>query len=273
MAVLADAVNEYQPSHVFALFSGGHDSLTSTYIASLHPAFSGVIHCNTGIGIPATTEFVRDTCARHGWPLFEYHARQRNGRPIWGDMCLRLGMPGGEMAHNSQYHVLKREGLERAYREHRQGDAAMLFVTGIRKQESGRRMRGPIAVPTRRDRKIAAIVWVCPNVAWSAIDVSNYMVANGLRRSPVVDRLHRSGECLCGALARPEEIKEIDLWYPEVGARIHGIEEECFRRGLPSEWGSRQQYMPPAEQMSMELCQSCETRWDVARSQQRKERP
>ena len=267
ISVIEQAVSEYRPSHIFALFSGGHDSLCSTHLAStfLHPAFSGVIHCNTGIGIPETTEFVRETCAANGWPLYEYHARIRNGMPIYDDMCLRLGMPGGEQAHRGQYHTLKAESLYNAFRQHRQGNASMLFVTGIRKQESGRRMRNPIAVPTRRDRKYPAIVWVCPILEWSALDCTEYIAAQGLKRNPVVDKLHRSGECLCGALARPDEIKEIAVWYPEVAARIHALEEECFKRGLPSEWGSRKQEMPPAEQLGMELCQSCETRWDVLR--------
>ena len=34
---------------VYALFSGGHDSLCSTFIASRHPLFQGVVHLNTGI--------------------------------------------------------------------------------------------------------------------------------------------------------------------------------------------------------------------------------
>lgn len=260
------AVAEFHPSHVFALFSGGHDSLCSTHIAAQHPAFSGVIHCNTGIGIPETTEFVRQTCAEQGWPLHEYHARTKNGRPIYDDMCLRLGMPGGVKAHSGQYHTLKAESLYRAYREYRTGDASMLFVTGIRKSESNRRMRSGIAVPVRRDGKYPQIVWTCPILDWTALDCNEYIAAQRLCRNPVVDKLHRSGECLCGALARPEEIKEIEFWYPAIARRIHDLEEECFKRGLPSEWGSRRQEMVPANQgVMMELCQSCETRWDVLR--------
>ena len=37
--VIDQAVAEHKPSHVFALFSGGHDSLTSTHIAAQHPSF------------------------------------------------------------------------------------------------------------------------------------------------------------------------------------------------------------------------------------------
>ncbi len=34
----------------------------------------------------------------------------------------------------------------------------------------------------------------------------------GLKRSPVVDLLHRSGECNCGAYAEPGELAEMKVW-------------------------------------------------------------
>jgi hypothetical protein len=49
--VITDAVDEHRPSHVFALFSGGHDSLCSTAVAALHPSFTAAVHINTGVGM------------------------------------------------------------------------------------------------------------------------------------------------------------------------------------------------------------------------------
>lgn len=259
---IATAVKEHQAKGVFALFSGGHDSLCSTHVASQHPDFRGVIHCNTGIGIPETTDFVKGTCSKHGWPLHEYHARQRNGMPIYDDMCLRLGMPGGPMAHSSQYHVLKEEQIEKGVREHRVGQSPVALVTGIRKQESGRRMRNVIATPARLEGNKHRL-WISPILDWSALDVNQYIEDNGLTRNLVVDLLHRSGECLCGALARPEELKEIAYWYPEVAARIYALERACFEKRLPFQWGSKKVERPPIEQMELPMCQSCATRWDA----------
>jgi hypothetical protein len=69
--------------------------------------------------------------------------------------------------------------------------------------------------------------------------VSAFIDAEGFARNEVVDLLHRSGECLCGALARADEIHDIDQWYPEVGKRIHDLERECEQRGLiSSTWAS-----------------------------------
>jgi len=257
---IESAVREHCAEGIFGLFSGGHDSLCSSHIASRHPDFQGVIHCNTGIGIPQTTEFVKDTCKQHGWPLYEYHARERNGLPIYDDMCLRLGMPGGPMAHQSQYHVLKEEQISKAVREHRVGKSPVALVTGIRKQESNRRMHSVISTPSRLDKKNR--LWVNPILDWSARDVNDYIEDNRLTRNLVVDLLHRSGECLCGALARPDEIKEIDYWFPDVAARIYALEKACFEKRLPFLWGSHKVERPPIEQLELPMCQSCTTRWD-----------
>ena len=258
---IEDAKTEHGAEGVFGLFSGGHDSLCSTFIASRHPNFKGVIHCNTGIGIEETRVFVHETCEKYGWPLYEYHARERNGRPIYDDMCLRLGMPGGPMAHSSQYHVLKEEGLQKGVRQHRIGDAPVVLVTGIRKKESVRRMGNYISVPFRLDAKQHRL-WVNPILEWTALDINKFIEREGLTRNLVVDLIHRSGECLCGALARPEELKEIALWYPDVAQRIYALQKACYEARLPHQWGSKKVVRPPIEQMELPMCSSCEFLWD-----------
>ena len=158
------------------------------------------------------------------------------------------------------YHRLKGESLDALVAETktRRMDRIVLS-TGIRTQESARRMRLH-AVPTRRD---GAKVWVNPITNLSAYDVGDYIELNGLRRNPVVDKLHRSGECLCGALARPEELDEIALWYPDVAARIRDLERQCFERNLPYQWGSKEVKVPDPNQLYLPLCQSCPTRWEA----------
>ncbi len=71
--ILHGAVTTHRPSHIFALFSGGHDSLCSTHIASILDGFTAAVHINTGIGVEQTRQFVRRTCREQGWPLLEYH--------------------------------------------------------------------------------------------------------------------------------------------------------------------------------------------------------
>ena len=184
--------------------------------------------------------------------------------PIYDDMCLRLGMPGGPMAHSSQYHVLKEEGLKRAVKDHRQETSPVGLVTGIRKSESVRRMRNAIATPVRLEPKQHR-VWISPILDWTALDVNAFIEKEGLKRNLVVDLLHRSGECLCGALARPEELKEIAYWFPEVAARIYALEEACYEKRLKHQWGSKWVQRPPVEQLELPMCQGCTTRWAVTR--------
>ena len=122
-------------------------------------------------------------------------------------------------------------------------------------------MGAGISVPFRPDGRK---VWISPILDWTRRDCNNFMSEGGLQRNPVVDTLHRSGECLCGALARAEEIHEIALWYPEAARRINELEHECERRGIvASTWAGREQ-VPDGQQRLFSkaalapLCTSCE---------------
>lgn len=254
--MISDAVAEHKPAKVFAMFSGGHDSVTSTHIASLHPAFSGVLHINTGIGIEETRDYVRATCERFGWPLVEKHAPDG----LYERNCLQYGMPGGPAQHGIIYQLLKDDQIRAVVREHKRfrGDRVGL-VTGARTHESQRRMRIH-PTPIRRE---GAQLWINPILNWTAADVNAYMAEHAIPRNPVVDKLHRSGECLCGALARPEELDEIGFWFPEVKARIMALEQQCYQHGLPYRWGSAPGAFADTAQRWLPMCESCPTRWET----------
>lgn len=251
--LLDSVIAEHKPVAVLALFSGGHDSLVNTRLTAQHPAFTAVVHINTGIGIEATRDFVRETCAREGWPLIEAHTQYS-----YEAQCLEHGMPGGPAHHQIMYHLLKSDPLKKALAQFKgKRGERVLLSTGIRHAESERRMRlHPVA--SGRDRMG---IWVNPIIHLSAGDVNAYIVEHGLERNPVVDTLHRSGECLCGALADPNELKEIEFWYPDVGQRIRSLERQCFEKGLPWQWGSKQVKAADPQQAFMPMCQSCELRW------------
>jgi len=256
MDAIAQAISEYQPACLLALFSGGHDSVTSTHLAAQHPDFRAVVHVNTGIGIEETREYVREVCRNQGWPLIEECAPEG-----WYDQnCLTAGMPGGPAQHGIMYQRLKDDQVRAVVRrfKRRRGDTVGL-VTGIRQHESERRMRVHPS-PVIRER---AQLWINPILSWTATDVSNYMSAVGLPRNPVVDNLHRSGECLCGALANPEELDWIAFWYPEVARRIRALERGGFERQLPYRWGTKPSQPFDDKQPMLPLCQDCPTRWDA----------
>lgn len=251
-----EAMEREKPSALFALFSGGHDSLCSTHIASHDPLFKGVVHCNTGIGIEQTREFVRQVCSDNGWPLHELHAEVSYEELVLG----RGGFPSGDASHNSFYWFLKQKQLRafvQSRKRHRLDRIAL--VTGIRKQESVRRMAADMAVPSKRD---GAYLWLNPILEWSDRDKDAYMAEWSLPRNEVTDILHRSGECLCGALARREELVEIANFYPEVAERIFALEERVKEAGVDDHfWAMRSPVS--ADQMELSvgpMCVGCAAR-------------
>jgi len=246
------AVEEHQPSHLFALFSGGHDSLTSTALAASHPAFTAVVHINTGIGIEDTRDFVRATCERQGWPLIEMHPDAKTYR----DLVTEKGMPGGPKAHNTMYYWLKQRQVRRLVAEHKQHRHDRIgLVTGIRTDESTRRMGAGISIPVR---VTGSQLWISPILDWTGADCNAQIDALGLDRNPVVDLLHRSGECLCGALAHHSEIRDIEAWYPAAAREIHAYEQLARDHGhLEDVWAGRLAVNRDQLRLDQELCQSC----------------
>lgn len=266
-AIIDAAIEAEKPSQVFAMFSGGHDSLTATAITAEHPRFTAAVHVNTGIGIEATREFVRDTCRRRGWPLIEVGPPETlrdvyENTQTYEDIVLDMGFPGPAQ-HPMMYNRLKERAIRAFVREHKRDDKdRLLFSTGIRLGESVRRFRNysePQAAGFTRD---GSRVWASPIQSFTKPECMDVIEHFGLERNAVVDLLHMSGECLCGAFAKPGEIHELEQWFPETAAYLHELEaraEEAGRIGCV--WGRR----PDAvnrDQMRLipvlPLCTSCE---------------
>mgnify|MGYP003441750901 FL=1 len=253
MSEIEEAIREHEPSAVYGMFSGGHDSLCSTHLASTLPGFKGVVHVNTGIGIEETRQYVRDTCERFGWMLYELR-----GDAEYEDLVLdRGGFPSGPASHNSMLYHLKQKPLNefiqivKTDRRDRIG-----LVTGIRLAESQRRAMAKISVPVRKD---GAKLWLSPILDWTDRDKNDYMAEHDLPRNQVTDLLHRSGECLCGALARREELQEILDWYPEAGQRIIDLENRCLEAGIDDRfWAMKSKTSAKQEQLfESPLCVAC----------------
>ena len=275
LALIDEAVRRYNPRAVFALFSGGHDSLTATHIASGHPAFTGAAHMNTGIGIKETREFVRATCARNGWMLEERSAADCG--QVYRDLVIEHGFPGPGH-HYKMYQRLKERPLRSLIRDYKTHVSdRILLVSGCRSQESVRRM-GHVE-PIQHE---GAYVWVAPIHDWSKVQCNEYIREHGLERNPVVDLLHMSGECLCGAYVdqtrtvgpRTDEFRQIEEWFPAATEEIKGIEREVLAAGKPWLWdderppewyqdakrGQTFAFQMDDTESKMMMCQSCEKR-------------
>lgn len=209
-AVIDAAIGEHKLAGVWALFSGGHDSLVTTHVASQHPAFQGVIHIDTCTGILETEQFVRDTCARYGWRLIVKQPVTR-----YEQLIVRYGFPGPAQ-HNMMYRYLKERPLVQAKQEAVTVTGGRIgFVTGVRSQESARRM-GHVEM-LRKDKMG---IWAAIVHNWSALDLGVYMRLNALPVNPVKQDTHMSGECLCAAYAKRDEDKMLGMFYPLAYERI-----------------------------------------------------
>ena len=288
IAILDKTIRKYNPKYVIALFSGGHDSLVSTHIASQHTRFSFACHLNTGIGIEQTRHFVRDTCAEWGIKLKTYAASDyigKDGQPapqVYDDFVLDAengGFPGPPM-HTKMFNRLKERPLRHMLRDlDRNRRDKTLLVTGARAQESHRRnanfRRKPAHSKIERDLENYAEVWEgtkifgFPILNFSKTDVTNYIRKHDIGRNPVVDLIHMSGECLCGAYAHSGELDEIGEWFPEVKERIQELEKQVIEMGYPWRWEESpptwytkskkgQQFLPGLEPVIEGiLCASC----------------
>jgi 3'-phosphoadenosine 5'-phosphosulfate sulfotransferase (PAPS reductase)/FAD synthetase len=258
-----NAVDEFDPVAVFGMFSGGHDSCTATYIASQSRRFRGAAHLNTGIGVEETREYVRSLCAERGWALTEHKAMENtyaDGRPNPQDYFAQVRAHGfpGPGAHWRMYVRLKERGIEKLVRQNkRKGSRQCVgLVTGARFQESDRRKVNV----TKPVEKRGGQLWINPLWDFSKLDCSRIMEHAGIPRNPVVDLIHKSGECLCGAFAKPGELDELALWFPKSAAVIRALEAEVKER-FPWGWGGR----PPRKGCKVKgagpLCSSCDVNY------------
>jgi 3'-phosphoadenosine 5'-phosphosulfate sulfotransferase (PAPS reductase)/FAD synthetase len=141
----------------------------------------------------------------------------------------------------------------RAIRLFKRTHPGAILASGVRLGESRRRMG-----TAKPESRLEGMRCVAPILGWTTARVWDYIHANGIEISPAWWNLHISGDCLCGAFARPEEIYLIETFYPEVAARLRGLERE--RVGKPRcRWGNGEGF---GKQTRIEglLCQGCQVR-------------
>lgn len=246
---------------ICVLFSGGDDSTVLAHLLRQRADYA--VHINTGIGIEATREYVRQTCRGWDLPLIEEHPPPGC---TYEELVLDQGFPGPGH-HYKMYQRLKERGLRKVRKRlvPRPRQERVLFVAGRRRDESQRRMQVP-----EMERE-GAIVWVSPLVNWTKRDLNTYRMAHrDVPRNPVSATLHMSGECLCGAFAHEGELDEIGYWYPDTVAQIRELESKVAAAGHPPQrciWGWGGSATGPeaeAPSASGPLCTSCDARFEPA---------
>jgi 3'-phosphoadenosine 5'-phosphosulfate sulfotransferase (PAPS reductase)/FAD synthetase len=239
---------------IVGLFSGGNDSTVMCHV--MQDVLTHVGHANTTIGIEKTRQFVRDTAETWGIPLLEFKPPREVDH--YRALVLHQGFPGPGH-HFKMYQRLKERGLHQMRRTLvKDRSQRIVFIAGRRREESRRRMNIP-----EMERE-GSMVWVSPLVHWTKMDLNTYRLMHDVPVNEVSDLLHMSGECLCGSFAHAGELDEISMWFPDVAAEIHALEEEIAdRTDIPEKrkkwgWGAGQK--PKGEKVGA-LCTSCDSRW------------
>ena len=243
LEVIDEACDRYKCKKVFALFSGGDDSLAALRVAVEHKNFTAAVHCNTGIGVEATREFVRQTCRGMRIPLIEYKAAENTngkGQPdpqIYEQLVLEQGFPGPTIyGHGKMYNRLKERGLRRLRREHTDRKENIVLASGCRSEESVRRMGTTKRISVEKDDRRR--IWVNHIHDWTKTDTHFFREDNALKRNPVAAMICKSGECLCGGFGNEGELEELlihDLTRP-LGRYLLDLERRVLAAGFPWRW-------------------------------------
>lgn len=276
--------------HALALVSGGHDSLTAMHVA-YHAAdwsLDGVVHVNTGIGIPETRAFVRQRARdlaldyhEVGQPFdgptegHEYRYRSEE----YAELVRRYGFPGPG-AHKWMYLNLKEKPLQRFLSDYPVDKDDLTLVSGVRQYESDRRME---TVADEGVQEYLGAETIAPLVEFRGIDVRRYRRALDLPMNPVVEKLEMSGECLCGAYTSRGERRMLKLFYPDVYRRLLCLEatvsvaashedgpDEQYTRWGHNEFKEREREALDDDNQML-LCATCEQRQQCASTTERGE--
>lgn len=211
------------PIRDWALFSGGHDSLASTHYCMEEGETEAVLHLDTTTGIPENQDFVIETCEEFDWPL-----RIERAPITLRDFALRIGEDDDPMGfpgpgfHRLAYIYLKERSLQSIAYE---SDFKPHYWTGVREDESQRRMK----VGIEHRKEIEKWIWFAPLMKWTDEDLDWYFAHYDLPENSVVEAIHRSGECFCGAFGhRDEELIDLQANYPEHYEYIRSMEQDVI---------------------------------------------
>lgn len=236
------------------LWSGGNDSNTLAHLMRGYATHA--IHANTGIGIEATRQFVRDTAAEWNLPLIEKHPPPGS---TYREQVIEHGFPGPGF-HYKMYQRLKERGLDAARHDlgvARSHTKCVMYIAGRRRQESKRREDVPL------HEADGSVIWASPIAMWTSLDLNTYREMHpDVPHNPVTDLMHMSGECVCGSYAAEGEREQLEFWFPELLAEIAALEKEVRAAGHEEPrciwgWGANSDERPSR---TGRMCSSCTLR-------------
>ena len=253
-------IEEFAPTHVVSMVSGGKDSAASHAVlleCGIQPDL--IIHGNTRTGIPETSRFVEEQYGngRLGGGA-DFAVADAGG--AYESYVLRKGFFGvGIGAHAFAYRVLKaqpfRATIAKWIRKRRR-NIRVLLINGARKDESANRQKH--LKRWRADPQQTKNVWFNLIHDWSLNDRDEYLAARSVPINPVAKALCRSGECMCGTMQSRAERHEAAAIYPDWGRWLKDLEAEV-RRLHGFGWGETfpRKRAAPQHDLFQPMCTDC----------------
>lgn len=253
--IVAQAISEHKPIRIYALLSGGDGSLGAVHWAMANVSGCEVAHIVTGIGIPATEQFVDETCSRFGWKLTKVRAKEDCGQD-YEEIVSEHGFPG-PASHNIMYNCLKGRAIRKLVRDAKgKRSDRVMFLTGICQDDSERRS----GYGGQEITRIGAQVWVNAMYYVGQSWTHRYIAGNAIPRNPVAEQLGMSGECCCGAFAAPGELAIISRVCPATGQRIVDLQNRISNRfpwGYEDRPPPKRDYSGDGNSLFQPMCRNC----------------
>ena len=235
--------NNSQDKAFWVLFSGGKDSTCTAHYLASQGKLKGCVFLDTGINTPDIIPFVSSICKVRDWRL-EIAKTPRS----YETMVEKYGFPR-PFTHQMYMIGLKLHALQVFRRKF----GKVTLASGVRRYESKRRFGNVKEVSI-----IAGMECYAQIADWTNRQVWDYIKANDLEISPAYQKLHISGDCLCGAFARREESALLRIFYPDVFERIGLLEQKIKAKQKFNTWGNHGGVQEVNGQSL--LCAECEIR-------------
>jgi phosphoadenosine phosphosulfate reductase len=207
---------------MFALFSGGRDSLVALHLSKIVSISLGVglsaLHVDTTVSTPGNLEYVEETCRELEVDLVVLRPKHD-----FFSLVDRWGFPTATRRWCC-YH-LKIEPLKEFFG--RVDASKVLLIDGIRAEESWRRRSFPKLAHHRHFRCLN----YHPIFEWTKEDVLRYIREQKLRENPLYNKLPRVAECWCTAFKTVKQFQVLKQEWPELFYKFVEAEANLRTRG------------------------------------------
>lgn len=213
--ILDNAIQEWEPVALVALFSGGYDSMITTHVLhrlDTHGLPIQVWAIDTQLAADGWREYVQSVTDQFGWDFQIYD--NKKGFRQFVESVRKKGCPRTRKMHTYVFQKLKERGIDAIHvRNKTRRSDKTLFVSGMRRAESNYRKNADEVSRIGKSNKIFA----APIVHWSNEQCGWYRIENNLPDNPFYDTVKGSGDCQCN-WGRFITYRTLQKYSPELAA-------------------------------------------------------